>query len=239
MSEQFKNTPEMLELTKKQEQLKRQRKLFAKCSFLLNRETPIYALQYLILSFGGNFVTQDEESDAKITHHVMDRPLAKKEANVEYIQPQYIVDSLNNLFLLPTSQYMPGATLPAHLSPFVDNQKEGYTPNRGKEIAHLKGEEVVESEEEEEEVEKPKKAQPKKKEKEPAENSVMKAKGDADSSSGEDEESEEDATMTAAERKAANQKLKRDLEKEQKELAKVLMTNKQRKLYRKAEDEQA
>ena len=67
----------------------------------------------------------------------------------------------------------------------------------------------------------------------------MNAKGDADSSSGEDEESDEDPKVTAAERKAANQKLKRDLEKEQKELAKVLMTNKQRKLYRKAEDEQA
>ena len=40
-----------------------------------------------------------------------------------------------------------------------------------------------------------------------------------------------------AERKAANAKLKKDLEKEQKEMAKVLMTNRQRKLYQKVEDE--
>ena len=40
------------------------------------------------------------------------------------------------------------------------------------------------------------------------------------------------------ERKAANEKLKKDLAKEQKEMAKVLMTNRQRKLYQKAEDEQ-
>jgi len=39
------------------------------------------------------------------------------------------------------------------------------------------------------------------------------------------------------ERKAMNAQLKKDLEKEQKELAKVLMTNKQRKLYQKAEEE--
>jgi len=55
--------------------------------------------------------------------------------------------------LLPTSQYSPGATLPAHLSPFVDNEKEGYIPNRYREISHLKGEEVMESDDEEEEEE--------------------------------------------------------------------------------------
>ena len=41
-----------------------------------------------------------------------------------------------------------------------------------------------------------------------------------------------------AEKKAANSKLKKDLEKESKEMAKVLMTNRQRKLYQKAEDQQ-
>lgn len=50
------------------------------------------------------------------------------------------------MYLLPTSQYAPGASLPAHLSPFIDNEKEGYVPNRQKEIAHLKGEEIIESE---------------------------------------------------------------------------------------------
>jgi len=55
--------------------------LFANTVFLLNRETPIYCLQYLILSFGGMAIT-DEESEGtknyKITHHVMDRPLVGK-----------------------------------------------------------------------------------------------------------------------------------------------------------------
>lgn len=143
----------MIELTKKQENLKRRRKLFQKCVFLLNREVPIYSLQYLVMSFGGTFLTLDDldaNPEIKYTHHVIDRPLREKQKNVDYIQPQYIVDSLNNLYLLPTSQYAPGAPLPAHLSPFVDNEKEGYIPNRHKEIQHLKGEEVVESESEEE-----------------------------------------------------------------------------------------
>lgn len=97
----------MVELMKKHEQMRRQRKLFSKCTFLFNREVPVYCLQYLILSFGGSYVTLDdldENPNTKITHHVMDRSInVKKENNREYIQPQYIIDSLNNLFLLPTT----------------------------------------------------------------------------------------------------------------------------------------
>ena len=158
VSEEFKNTPEMKELTAKHEQLKRQRKLFSKCTFLLNREVPVFCLQFIILSFGGSYVTLDDldaNAALKFTHHVMDRPLATKKTNVEYVQPQYLLDSINNLFLLPTSQYLPGVSPPAHLSPFIDNQKEGYQPDRSKEIAHLKGEEIVESESEDEVVAKP------------------------------------------------------------------------------------
>ena len=40
----------------------------------------------------------------------------------------------------------------------------------------------------------------------------------------------------AASRKAANAKLKKDLAAEQKEMAKTLMTNRQRKLYQKHEE---
>ena len=53
----------MKSLSKKQENMKKLRSLFGKCNFFLNRETPIYCLQYLILSFGGVFKTDDDEDD--------------------------------------------------------------------------------------------------------------------------------------------------------------------------------
>jgi len=113
----FEDTPEMQSLNKRQENAQKQKKLFANSVFLLGRETPVYILQHLILSFGGLYILQDElpedEKDlAKlmkiVTHVCMDRPNAVKEKSKEYIQPQYIVDSLNNLFLLPTKPYTPG-----------------------------------------------------------------------------------------------------------------------------------
>lgn len=138
ISEEFKDTPEMKKLTKKEEVGKKQRELFKQCMFLLNRETHIYSLQYLILSFGGVFATEDDEdflARHKVTHQVMDRPvLGKLLTNREYVQPQWIVDSLNNLYLLPAASYKPGVPPPPHLSPFVDNTKEGYVPTRQKEI---------------------------------------------------------------------------------------------------------
>ena len=227
VSEEFKNTPEMLELTKKHDLMKKQRKLFSKCVFLFNRETPIYALQYLVLSFGGSFYTQDDElKKIKVTHHVLDRPLIKKVKDTEYVQPQYLVDCLNNLFLLPVSQYSPGISPPAHLSPFTDDHNEGYMPMRQKEIKHLKGEEVMESEDEEEEVvAAPKKEKKETKKTKAQEEPAPKGKGDADSSSEDEQSEEEDIPTQKANKKAANARLKKDLEVEQKELAKVLMTN--------------
>lgn len=75
----------------------------------------------------------------------------KLDTTKDYIQPQWIVDSLNNLFLLPAQPYRPGVPPPAHLSPFSQDADEGYVPLRQKEINQLKGDVDVESSEEEEE----------------------------------------------------------------------------------------
>ncbi len=124
----------MKKLTKKEEALKKQKELFSSLIFLLNRETPVYSLQYLILSFGGIFTLDEDVTSAqglKVTHHVMDRPLVGKiNTQREYVQPQWIVDSLNNLYLLPSHQYKPGMAPPPHLSPFINDSAEGYVPTR-------------------------------------------------------------------------------------------------------------
>lgn len=134
ISAEFKHTPEMKKLSQKEEQGKKQRELFSKNVFLLNRETPVYILQHLILSFGGIFATEEDQellAKNKVTHHVIDRPMVGKlDSTREYVQPQWLIDSINNLFQLPTQPYRPGVPPPPHLSPFIDDTKEGYVPTR-------------------------------------------------------------------------------------------------------------
>ena len=62
----------------------------------------------MILAGGGSFHTLEDIEDLSateinalnFTHHIMDRPLnadqLDKNANIEYVQPQYLVDSMNN-----------------------------------------------------------------------------------------------------------------------------------------------
>lgn len=84
-----------------------------------------------------------EITNSSITHQVVDRPPesvlrgGEGAQQREYVQPQWVFDCLNAGILLPTEDYGPGKALPPHLSPFVDDEAEGYVPHQREVIAKL------------------------------------------------------------------------------------------------------
>jgi pescadillo len=136
------------------EALKR-RRLFAGLTFFLSREVPRGYLELVCLAFGGKVGWEGpnssiDASDPTITHHVVDRPrlpalydsLPKSR---EFVQPQWILDCSNFMFLLPIAKYAVGVSLPPHLSPWIDHDEEGYKPAYAEEIERLKnGESIME-----------------------------------------------------------------------------------------------
>ncbi|KAJ0402292.1 hypothetical protein P43SY_002916 [Pythium insidiosum] len=118
--------------------------LFSGLNFFLSREVPAAPLEFVLRSHGATIGWCGEgspyvESSDRVTHHVMDRPhQGHRYFNREYIQPQWVFDSVNNGIRLPIARYAPGADLPPHLSPFVDDAAEGYVPDYRKELNKLK-----------------------------------------------------------------------------------------------------
>jgi len=127
-------------------------KLFSNFKFFINREVPLEWMQLCIISFGGQVGWESPVSpysieDPGITHHVVDRPMqGHQDKTREYVQPQWVFDSINAQMILPVQKYLPGNVLPPHLSPFVDDKKEGYVPQYREEVLKLKSSvEVIKS----------------------------------------------------------------------------------------------
>jgi pescadillo protein len=123
---------------------KSQSQLFGKLKFFVNREVPLEWLQLCTLSFGAQIgwdglMSPFDSKDPGITHHVVDKPMqGASDLSREYIQPQWVFDSINAQMLLPAQNYRPGEKLPPHLSPFVDDEKVGYMPRYREELKKLK-----------------------------------------------------------------------------------------------------
>lgn len=146
--------------------------------------------------------------------------------NREFIQPQWVLDSSNFLLRLPPSKYALGVSLPPHLSPWVNDEEEGYKPKYREDIEKLKNGEMIEEEEEDDNfVETEKKDVT-----EAAEEAI---KDDSDPTDGveskEESEKEEEDDEEEDESKIISSKEKE--EEENKALAKLMMSKKAKRLY--------
>merc|ERR1711916_39419 len=145
-------TPEQrlarLATRQKEKQRRRKKVIFRGLKMFLNREVPVELLDFSIKAFHGTTAWESHPASpfdvhsASITHHVIDRPLPKSQriAGRTYVQPQWIFDSINAGFLLPTEWYAPGARLPPHVSPFEIYQKGDHVPEQVKTVQNLKDE---------------------------------------------------------------------------------------------------
>ena len=216
------------------EALKR-RRLFAGLTFFLSREVPRGYLELVCLAFGGKVGWEGPNSpitanDHSITHHIVDRPKLPTSyeslpKSREYVQPQWILDCSNFMFLLPISKYEVGAALPPHLSPWVDNEEEGYKPQYAEEIEKLKNGETIETEAGDTEVVmRNSSAEESDSESEDKEKEEEESNAEEENEESEEEEDEEEA------KKRAEKKRMRE-EKETHALAKTMMSRKATHLY--------
>ncbi|KAI1119122.1 Pescadillo N-terminus-domain-containing protein [Nemania sp. NC0429] len=110
------------------------------------------------------------ELDPSITHHIVDRPVIRAATEEDegtednqtsqklaanqripgriYVQPQWVWDSVNDEELKRPDEYAPGAQLPPHLSPFVQNTQGAYDPTLPLKDQEPEGEALEDSDEE-------------------------------------------------------------------------------------------
>jgi len=119
--------------------------LFSPLTFWLSREVSRTIFEFVVRSFGGQIGwppssgggSPFDETHPNITHVITDRPVAEKQgddlmqrelcARRKYIQPQWIVDCVNAGKILLEEPYGQGKVLPPHLSPF-DEYEGAYNP---------------------------------------------------------------------------------------------------------------
>ncbi|EUC53683.1 pescadillo domain protein [Rhizoctonia solani AG-3 Rhs1AP] len=227
--------------------------LFSSLVIFLSRETPRPLLEFVIRAFGGRVGwpatlgagSPFDENDPAITHVVVDRPLngdATPTGRRKYVQPQWVIDSINAGRLLVEDTYAQGKILPPHLSPFGEGSST-YVPdvNGAEPTEEELPAESGESEDEEEEDEKMADAEVVTREETVARPALAAAAAAPDDPALR-RAAEIEAERAGAEYTAFEADLKKAIKKQPKkttelaednelEMNKMLMGNKQRKLY--------
>lgn len=221
--------------------------LFSDFVFYVGREVPIDVVEFLILSCGGSVISEaalDQITDkqdidlSKITHQIVDRPVLKnKVANRTYIQPQWVFDSLNKGELVPANSYLPGEPLPPHLSPWGDAL--GYDPTKEDDLED-EDEDDDDDDDDDEDVE------DEEDEEEDQEAIALVNENDEDDEEELRQQKEleleaqgvsyseaKESSIVKEPSKQKNKKRKVTEEEEEKDLKLIMMSNKQRKLYKK------
>lgn len=202
--------------------------LFSKFLFFIGREVPMDILELCVLSAGGNLISEIALDEMKVnqpeayskldlsnvTHQIVDRPKVNaKVAGRTYVQPQWVFDSINKAELLPVNEYGPGETLPPHMSPWGDSG--AYNPDAAitDDIEGEESDEEVDANDEED-IEEEDEAAREQRELE------LEASGVKFSDRSEEQDKKRKRSAKSA-------------EEEEKELKKIMMSNKQKKLYNK------
>uniref|UniRef100_A0A7S3V5I8 Pescadillo homolog n=1 Tax=Chaetoceros debilis TaxID=122233 RepID=A0A7S3V5I8_9STRA len=219
----------------------KRKRLLAGLTFFISREVPKGYLELICLSYGGKVGWEGPDSpisikDPTITHHIVDRPKLPSSfddlpKSREYIQPQWLIDSANFTFLLPTSRYAVAVELPPHLSPWVDDEEEGYKPAYAEEIECLKnGQPLPESTPNEDSpVEELEASDNEESESDDGNNSSGDKEAEAEESDSSDEG--EDEVENEKKLKISRAKRKKSDEEEAQILAQSMMNKKAKRLY--------
>ncbi|KAF5336948.1 hypothetical protein D9611_003327 [Ephemerocybe angulata] len=230
--------------------------LFAPYTFWISREVPRSVFEFLIRSFGGRVGwpassgsgSPFDESDENITHVIIDRPSVQKEETPaqrdlrlrrKFVQPQWVVDSINASKILLEDTYAQGKSLPPHLSPFGE-YNGAYDPTAEAEAGDDVDMSDVEEEEAEEAASDDEETEPSKDNVEAALASVtedpatLRAAELAAEAAGMDYGTFEAKVKKASKKSSAkSSKSSKTVEDAEKDMNKMLMSNKQRKLYEK------
>eukprot|EP01006_Ploeotia_vitrea_P050545 TRINITY_DN67474_c3_g1_i1.p1 TRINITY_DN67474_c3_g1~~TRINITY_DN67474_c3_g1_i1.p1 ORF type:complete len:641 (-),score=414.11 TRINITY_DN67474_c3_g1_i1:69-1991(-) len=245
-STEIEETPEQKAAREEEERIA---KLFSGLHFYLSRETAQDALEFVILAAGGRVTRysveyhkkqkkkkkKKKQQTDKVTHQIVDRPALPSDAVQDgrvFVQPQWVFDSFNTRALLPTDPYAVGAALPPHLSPFVDDEKEGYVPKQRQVLAKWGAAANGQSVDDEDDVDDDEEEEGDSgNEDGDSDQDESDDDDDGDESDDEDKEDDDEEEEEQPKKKKQKKNKKRKREEEAKELAKIMMPKKDRRLY--------